>query len=85
MPTHEGLTLVIAGWPYAQFQDYKKDIEGNYLTTVELAPAFARRLRRARREARFVGMAVPNYFRKPYGPRKLPRQGHDSEVDSAGV
>jgi flavin-dependent dehydrogenase len=25
-------------------------------------------LRGAKREARFAGMAVPNYFRKPYGP-----------------
>jgi 2-polyprenyl-6-methoxyphenol hydroxylase-like FAD-dependent oxidoreductase len=68
MPTHDGLTLVIAGWPYAEFADNKNDIEGNYLKAIELAPAFADRLRRAQREARFAGMAVPNYFRKPYGP-----------------
>jgi 2-polyprenyl-6-methoxyphenol hydroxylase-like FAD-dependent oxidoreductase len=67
-PTHDGLTLVIAGWPYAEFADNKNDIEGSYLKTIELAPAFADRLRRAKREARFAGMAVPNYFRKPYGP-----------------
>jgi flavin-dependent dehydrogenase len=67
-PTHEDLTLIIAGWPYAEFEANKKDIEGNYLKTIELAPAFADRLRSARREARFAGMAVPNYFRKPYGP-----------------
>ena len=68
MPTHEDLTLIIVGWPYAQFEENKKDIEGNYLKTIELVPAFADRLRSARRQARFVGMAVPNYFRKPYGP-----------------
>ena len=67
-PTHDGLTMVIAGWPYAEFEDCKKDIEGNYLKTIELAPAFADRLRHAKREARFAGVAVPNYFRKPYGP-----------------
>jgi flavin-dependent dehydrogenase len=67
-PTHEDLTLIIAGWPYAEFEENKKDIEGNYLKTIELVPAFANRLRSARREARFAGMAVPNYFRKPYGP-----------------
>lgn len=67
MPTHEDLTLVIAGWPYAEFAQNKSDIEGNYARTIELAPAFAERLRRAKREARFAGMAVPNYFRKPYG------------------
>jgi flavin-dependent dehydrogenase len=67
-PTHEDLTLIIAGWPYAEFEENKKDIEGNYLKTIELAPAFADRLRGAKREARFFGMGVPNYFRKPYGP-----------------
>jgi 2-polyprenyl-6-methoxyphenol hydroxylase-like FAD-dependent oxidoreductase len=67
-PTHGGLTMVIAGWPYADFEQNKKDIEGHYLKTVAQAPAFADRLRGARREARFAGVPVPNYFRKPYGP-----------------
>ncbi|MPZ12311.1 MAG: oxidoreductase [Kiloniellaceae bacterium] len=67
-PTHEDLTMVIAGWPYTEFAENKKDIEGNYLKTIELAPAFADRLRGAKREARFAGLPVPNYFRKPYGP-----------------
>lgn len=67
-PTHDDLTLVIAGWPYTEFAANKKDIEGNYLKTLELAPDFADRVRRAKREDRFYGMAVPNYFRKPFGP-----------------
>jgi 2-polyprenyl-6-methoxyphenol hydroxylase-like FAD-dependent oxidoreductase len=67
-PTHDDLTLVIVGWPYAEFSDYRRDIEGHYLRTIELVPAFADRLRRAKREAKFAGAAVPNYFRKPYGP-----------------
>jgi flavin-dependent dehydrogenase len=67
-PTNDGLTLVIAGWPFAEFEANRKDIEGNYLTTLELAPSFADRVRAARREERFVGTAVANYFRKPYGP-----------------
>jgi 2-polyprenyl-6-methoxyphenol hydroxylase-like FAD-dependent oxidoreductase len=67
-PTHDDLTLVIAAWPYVEFAKNKKDIEGSYLKTIELAPAFAERLRSATREAPFAGAAVPNYFRKPYGP-----------------
>jgi 2-polyprenyl-6-methoxyphenol hydroxylase-like FAD-dependent oxidoreductase len=67
-PTHDDLTMIIAGWPYAELEENKKDIEGNYLKTIELVPAFADRLRGAKREARFAGAAVPNYFRKPYGP-----------------
>lgn len=67
-PTHDGQTLVIAGWPYAEFAENRKDIEGNYWKTIDLAPDFAGRVRSAKQEARFAGAAVPNYFRKPYGP-----------------
>jgi 2-polyprenyl-6-methoxyphenol hydroxylase-like FAD-dependent oxidoreductase len=67
-PTNDDLTVVIAGWPYAEFEANKKDIEGNLFKTYDLAPAFAERLRAAVRETRFVGTAVPNFFRKPYGP-----------------
>jgi flavin-dependent dehydrogenase len=67
-PTHDGLTVVVAGWPYAEFAANKTDIEGNYLKTFDLAPEFAERIRAARRESRIVGTTVPNYFRQPYGP-----------------
>ena len=58
-PTNDDQTLVIAGWPYAEMEQNKKDIEGNYLKTIDIAPAFASCLRSAKREERFVGMAVP--------------------------
>jgi flavin-dependent dehydrogenase len=67
-PTHDDLTMIIVGWPYAKFAENKKNIEGNFLATIEQAPAFADRLRGAKRESRFAGAVVPNYFRKPYGP-----------------
>ena len=67
-PTHDGLTLLIAGWPYDEYEANKHDVEGNYLATFDLAPDFAERLRGAKREARFAGTAVPNFFRRPYGP-----------------
>jgi 2-polyprenyl-6-methoxyphenol hydroxylase-like FAD-dependent oxidoreductase len=67
-PTHDDLTLVIGGWPFAEFDANKRDIEGNYLRMLEVAPSFAERVRAATREARFVGAAVPNYFRTPHGP-----------------
>ena len=67
-PTHDELTLVIGGWPYAECQANKHDLEGNFLRMLELAPAFADRVAAATREARLVGTAVPNYFRRPYGP-----------------
>jgi flavin-dependent dehydrogenase len=68
IPTNDDLTLVIGGWPYAEFEANKTDVEGNYLRIFDLVPPFAERIRAARREARFVGTAVPNFFRKPFGP-----------------
>jgi flavin-dependent dehydrogenase len=67
-PTNDDLTLVIVGWPYAQFEANKTDIEGHYLKAFDRAPAFEERIRAAKREERFVGAAVPNFFRKPFGP-----------------
>jgi 2-polyprenyl-6-methoxyphenol hydroxylase-like FAD-dependent oxidoreductase len=67
-PTNEDRTLVIAGRPFAQFDAYRSDIESTFLATIDLAPAFAERLRAATRQTRFVGASVPNYFRRPFGP-----------------
>jgi 2-polyprenyl-6-methoxyphenol hydroxylase-like FAD-dependent oxidoreductase len=66
-PTHDELTLVIGGWPYAELETNRKDIEGNFMKMVDMAPEFADRLRAGTREARFTGTAVENFFRKPYG------------------
>ena len=68
MPTNDGLTLLVVGWPYAESTAYRADVEANYLKTLELAPEFAERVASATREARFIGAAVPNFFRTPYGP-----------------
>jgi 2-polyprenyl-6-methoxyphenol hydroxylase-like FAD-dependent oxidoreductase len=67
-PTHDDLTLVVAGWPYREYAANKGDVEGNYLRMFDLAPEFAERIRGATRQARFAGTAVENYFRKPFGP-----------------
>lgn len=68
VPTHDGLTLVVIGWPYREFEANKRDVEAAYMASAELAPEFAARLRSAKREAPFRGGAVPNFFRRPYGP-----------------
>ena len=67
-PTNDGLTLVVAGWPFAEFKANKDDVEGNYLEMFDMVPEFAERVRSATRQARFSGTAVPNYFRRPFGP-----------------
>ena len=69
LATHDDLTCVIVGWPRAQFEANRKDVEGTYMRSFELVPEFAERVRGATREARFVGTGdQPNFFRKPYGP-----------------
>lgn len=69
LPTHHGLTGIIVGWPHDEFHAYRADVEGNFLKTLELAPAFAERVRQGRREERFTGTAeLFNFFRRPYGP-----------------
>lgn len=67
-PTNDDRTLLIAGRPFAEFEAYRSDIESTYLATIDQAPAFAERLRAAKRETRFVGASVANYFRRPFGP-----------------
>jgi 2-polyprenyl-6-methoxyphenol hydroxylase-like FAD-dependent oxidoreductase len=67
-PTNDGLTMVVASWPYAEAKSYKADPEGNYHRTLEVVPQFAARVRTATRVAPFLGGAVPNYFRTPFGP-----------------
>ena len=66
--TNDGLTMLVVGWPYAESSAYKADVEANYLKTLDLVPELARRVRGAKREERFYGGSVPNFFRKPYGP-----------------
>jgi 2-polyprenyl-6-methoxyphenol hydroxylase-like FAD-dependent oxidoreductase len=67
-PTNDDLTLVVVSWPAAEFEVNKRDVEGHYLRAFERAPAFAERIRGATRVERLVGAAVPNFFRKPFGP-----------------
>jgi 2-polyprenyl-6-methoxyphenol hydroxylase-like FAD-dependent oxidoreductase len=67
-PTHDGLTLTVGGWPHAEFETNKKDVEGHFMKMFDLAPEFADRVRGAKREAPISGAVVANFFRKPYGP-----------------
>jgi hypothetical protein len=47
----------------------RADIEGNYLKALaEVAPGLAERVRGGKREQRFVGGPIDNYFHRPYGP-----------------
>jgi flavin-dependent dehydrogenase len=69
IPTHDDLTCVVQGWPQSQFRANRKDVEGSYMKSFELAPKFAERIHGAKRETRFVGTGdLPGFFLKPYGP-----------------
>jgi 2-polyprenyl-6-methoxyphenol hydroxylase-like FAD-dependent oxidoreductase len=70
IPTHDGLTVVLCGWSYDGWQEYRRDIEGNYFRTIEsqASPEFVERVRSAKRVAKIVGHHhSENFFRKPYG------------------
>ena len=68
LPTHDGLTCIIAGLPNQEFPAYRADVEGTYLRILDQVPAFAQRLHAGRREERFRGTGeMLNYFRKPFG------------------
>ena len=66
--TNDDLTMVAVGWPSAEFETNRSDLEAAYMKSFELMPAFAERIGAATREARLVGTPVPNFFRKPFGP-----------------
>jgi 2-polyprenyl-6-methoxyphenol hydroxylase-like FAD-dependent oxidoreductase len=68
IPTNDDLTLVVMGWPIAEVNAVKADVEAAFCTTLQLAPDFADRVRAATRVQPFLGGGVVNYFRKPYGP-----------------
>jgi len=68
MPTHDGLNCLVVAAQIADRNDFRKDIEGNYLAAVRTVPEYADRLGGATRETRFVGMTTPGFYRKPYGP-----------------
>jgi 2-polyprenyl-6-methoxyphenol hydroxylase-like FAD-dependent oxidoreductase len=67
--TNDGLTAVIAGLPYDEFFEFRKDVKGNYFKTLDLVAELAERVRSGKREERFLGTAdTANFFRRPYGP-----------------
>lgn len=69
LPTHDGLTLVLVGWPVAEQEANRTDVAGNYAKALEMVPELDERVRAGRRESRFFGTAdLPGFLRKPYGP-----------------
>ena len=67
-PTNDGLLMTAVIWPAARFDEFRRDVEGNFLRTLD-AVGIGERIRAGRRAERFRGTPdVPSYLRQPYGP-----------------
>jgi flavin-dependent dehydrogenase len=67
-PTNDALTCVGVIWRHDEFGAVRRDIEENYLLSLEMGPDLAERVRSGRREERYYGTAdLRNFFRTPYG------------------
>jgi flavin-dependent dehydrogenase len=67
--TNDNVCLIGAAFAIQDFPAVRADVEGQYLGMIqEQVPELSERMRQGRREERFVGGAVPNYMRKPFGP-----------------
>ena len=66
--TNDGLALVGVNWAAADFAAVSRDVEASYLDVIaSCAPGVRARLREATREGRFIGGAIANFMRKPFG------------------
>ncbi|HYB01997.1 MAG TPA: hypothetical protein VED37_17380 [Ktedonobacteraceae bacterium] len=61
--------MIYIAWPTVEFSTFRVDIEGSFLTTIDLVPALAERVRQGQRAERFSGSGeMTNAYRKPAGP-----------------
>ncbi len=68
-PTNDGMTCVVVIRKGHDFAEFRADVEGVFLGTVDLAPSLAERVRAGTRETRYFGTGeMANFFRRPYGP-----------------
>lgn len=70
IPTNDGLTCVLVGWPHHEFPTVRADIENQYMQAIQrCSPESTELVNDGTRVDKFYGMAdLPNFFRKPYGP-----------------
>ena len=68
IPTNDDLTCLVVGRPIADLRSFSADVERNYHDSLAPAPHLQDAVRDRQPVERFVGTAVPNYFRRPYGP-----------------
>ena len=68
-PTNDGLTMIVVGFPIAEFPEVRANIEGKFWGALQAVPGLTERLYTGRQAERFYGTAdLPAFYRKPYGP-----------------
>jgi 2-polyprenyl-6-methoxyphenol hydroxylase-like FAD-dependent oxidoreductase len=68
-PTNDDLVIVFVELPRDDCEEFRVDIEGNFLKAIQQVPGLAARVSLARREERFYAAAdLPNFFRRPFEP-----------------
>jgi flavin-dependent dehydrogenase len=66
-PTHDGLTCIWAGRSAGEWSEYRADVEGTYLASLDRD--LLNRVQAGRRETPFRGTnKLPNFYRQSYGP-----------------
>ncbi|MFC7009642.1 NAD(P)/FAD-dependent oxidoreductase [Halalkalicoccus salilacus] len=68
IPTNDGLTCLVAGRPMEYYREFSSDVKRNYHETIAIAPELADSIGKLHPVEPYRGMAVPHYFRRPYGP-----------------
>jgi 2-polyprenyl-6-methoxyphenol hydroxylase-like FAD-dependent oxidoreductase len=67
-PTNDGLVLAYLAWPRAEFDEFRRDVEGNFLASLD-SVGIGERIRAGRRAERLRGTPdLPSFFRQPHGP-----------------
>lgn len=66
-PTGDGLTMTYLAWPAARHAEFRRDVEGNFLRSLDTV-GMGERIRAGRRAERFRGTPdLPSCFRTPHG------------------
>ncbi len=69
LPTHDDQTLIAVSWRLDSWRAVRGDIAGEHFRAVAAAaPELAEQMTAGRREERWVGAALPGFFRTPFGP-----------------
>ena len=66
-PTNDGLLMTYLAWPAARFDEFRRDVEGNFLRTLD-AVGMGERIRAGRRRSGSRHPLPVSYLRQPYGP-----------------